>query len=304
MEKQTSLSADRLAKPSRSPENAKASWMSEVSSCSNTSELFEELNPLTASGKTSPVSCRRTEDGHLLPSKGNWKTAGMRSRGECWTRNLPEWPSDAAVSFLSDVLIRKTRRSGTLEPDCLRGDHPSSREKRAQLARAARNGACKTSGDGASDQVGTYSLAANTIGRKPKNGGNGTGYSEGSATRSPQPTSTASALRRGRSTRGTIKRRASTMRRASPRRSPRTPQEATKAEPCRSRFRLHPENPQRMRRRREGRARAGRRKRHARHAPRPDAFPIEGAKPIRDPRSGVQRLPLPRQRRHAQHRAR
>ena len=116
MEKQTSLSADRLAKPSRSPESAKASWMSEASSCSNTSELFEKLNPLTASGKTSPVSCRRTEDGHLLPSKGNWKTAGMRSRGECWTRNLPEWPSDAAVSFLSDVLIQDAPQRYSLSP--------------------------------------------------------------------------------------------------------------------------------------------------------------------------------------------
>ena len=64
------------------------------------------------------------------------------------------------------------------EPDCLCGDHPSSREKRAQLARAARDGARQAGGAQSNGEIGTYSLAANTIGRKPKNGGNGTGYSE------------------------------------------------------------------------------------------------------------------------------
>ena len=40
----------------------------------------------------------------------------MRSRGECWTRNLPEWPSDAAVSFLSDVLIQDAPQRYSLSP--------------------------------------------------------------------------------------------------------------------------------------------------------------------------------------------
>ena len=62
-------------------------------------------------GKTSPVSCRQTEDLILVPSSGGWCSWGMGSRTECWTLNGAEHtgipvPSRSAgdVSSLSDVL--------------------------------------------------------------------------------------------------------------------------------------------------------------------------------------------------------
>ena len=56
------------------------------------------------SGKTSPVSCHRTEDGILEPSSGRWGSWGMGSLTECWTLNGSEWRNDAAVCLLSDIL--------------------------------------------------------------------------------------------------------------------------------------------------------------------------------------------------------
>lgn len=55
------------------------------------------------------------------------------------------------------------------EPDCLRGDHPPSREKRAQLARAARNGA---------RQASVAAISGNVIGRQGQNGGHHIGVNE------------------------------------------------------------------------------------------------------------------------------
>jgi hypothetical protein len=63
------------------------------------------------SGKTSPVSCRQTEDLILVPSSAGWGSWGMGSRTECWTLNGAEHtgipvPSRSVgdVSSLSDVL--------------------------------------------------------------------------------------------------------------------------------------------------------------------------------------------------------
>ena len=55
-------------------------------------------------GKTSPASCRRTEDGTLEASSGRWLNSGMGSHTEFVTLNIGEWPSDADVCLLSDTL--------------------------------------------------------------------------------------------------------------------------------------------------------------------------------------------------------
>ena len=52
-------------------------------------------------------------------------------------RSSSEWPSDAAVSFLSDALEPAPPVEVLFEPEGMRGDHPSSREKRQELAAAA-----------------------------------------------------------------------------------------------------------------------------------------------------------------------
>lgn len=104
MEQLTLWSEEVPAKHSALQESAKDSWMRAVSSCSNMYELLQRLNPDGSSGRTSPAFCHRTGDDPLEPSCGRWMNSGMGWRGEFLTLSSSEWPSDAAVSFLSDVL--------------------------------------------------------------------------------------------------------------------------------------------------------------------------------------------------------
>lgn len=57
----------------------------------------------------------------LVPSSGSWKTAGILSHGECLTINSSEYPSDAAVSFLSDILEPSAPRRFYLSPSACKG---------------------------------------------------------------------------------------------------------------------------------------------------------------------------------------
>ena len=54
--------------------------------------------------RTSPASCHQTEDGTLVPSSGRWANSGMGGPIECWTLSISEFPSDAVVCSLSDIL--------------------------------------------------------------------------------------------------------------------------------------------------------------------------------------------------------
>jgi hypothetical protein len=44
------------------------------------------------------------EDAILVPSSGCWQNSGMGSPTEFWTLSTSEWPNDAAVCSLSDIL--------------------------------------------------------------------------------------------------------------------------------------------------------------------------------------------------------
>jgi hypothetical protein len=104
MEKLTSSSAEHPASHSVS-QDCEADWTTTVvTSPLNFADLLKESNLAGLSGKMSPVSCHRTEDGTLVPSLGRWKTSGMVSRTECLTLSTSEWPKDAAVCSLSDTL--------------------------------------------------------------------------------------------------------------------------------------------------------------------------------------------------------
>ena len=104
MEKSTSSSAAHPASPSAS-QACEAGWTTTVvTSPLSFANLLKESNLAGLSGKMSPVSCHRAEDGTLVPSSGRWKTSGMVSRTECLTLSTSEWPSDAAVCSLSDTL--------------------------------------------------------------------------------------------------------------------------------------------------------------------------------------------------------
>lgn len=61
------------------------------------------------------------DGGPLAPSSGSWKTAGILSHGECLTLNSSEYPSDAAVSFLSDILEPSAPRRFYLSPSACKG---------------------------------------------------------------------------------------------------------------------------------------------------------------------------------------
>lgn len=104
-------SAGLPAKTSPSQDSEPGSTESADSSRSSSCASFSVPNLDGWYGRTSPVSCLRTEDGRLAPSSGGWLNAGMGSPGGCWTRSMSEWTdtlvpshSDGGVSSLSDVL--------------------------------------------------------------------------------------------------------------------------------------------------------------------------------------------------------
>ena len=67
-------------------------------------EYLTTLDPNGLYGKTSQVSSVQAVDGTLVPSSGRWRNSGMGSPTECSTLNTSEWPSDAVVCLLSDIL--------------------------------------------------------------------------------------------------------------------------------------------------------------------------------------------------------
>lgn len=75
-----------------------------VTSLLSSYDLLDALSPDGLSGKTSLVSCQLTEDGRLEPSSGGWRRSGMGSPTEFWTLNTSDWPNDASVCSLSDIL--------------------------------------------------------------------------------------------------------------------------------------------------------------------------------------------------------
>lgn len=98
-----------------------ASWTSEASLCLSSSAVLEKLDLGGSSGRTSPEFCHRTKGEPLAPSSGSWKTAGMLYRGECWTLSSSEYPSDAAVSFLSGILCPDAPQEYFLSPIACEG---------------------------------------------------------------------------------------------------------------------------------------------------------------------------------------
>jgi hypothetical protein len=87
-----------------SPDSERA-WMTRVAtSRSSIWASLAAIGPSGWSGRTSPVSCRKTAGGHLAPSLGGWQNSGMGGPTECWTLSISDWPSDASVCSLSAIL--------------------------------------------------------------------------------------------------------------------------------------------------------------------------------------------------------
>lgn len=73
-------------------------------SCSSIYEQFVMSCQLTLSGRTSRERCRAKRVELSSNCSTKWMTSGMGIHGVCWTRNSSEYPKDADVCFLSDVL--------------------------------------------------------------------------------------------------------------------------------------------------------------------------------------------------------
>jgi len=90
--------------PSQSQDSEK-DWMTRVAtSCLPFLPLLNDIAPVGWSGRTSPAFCPPMEDGTLAPSSEGWQSAGMGSHTGCLTLSISEWPKDASVCSLSDIL--------------------------------------------------------------------------------------------------------------------------------------------------------------------------------------------------------
>jgi hypothetical protein len=106
-EKQIQLtlwSEEHLASLSPSPES-EADWMTRVVSWrSSFLRLLADFGPDGWSSRTSPASCRATEDGTLEPGSERWGNSGMGGPTESLTLSTLEFHSGAVASSLSDIL--------------------------------------------------------------------------------------------------------------------------------------------------------------------------------------------------------
>ena len=104
MDQLTFLSEELPASPS-ALQDSEADWTTTVATWPlSFLGLLNERGPSGWFGRTSPASCHRAEDGTLVPFSEGWSNAGMGSPTECLTLSILEWPKDAAVCSLSDVL--------------------------------------------------------------------------------------------------------------------------------------------------------------------------------------------------------
>jgi hypothetical protein len=107
----TFLSEEPRVSPSRS-QDSEREWQTRVATWRSSSlRLLTDIGPSGSFGRTSPASCRVTEDGILVPSSEAWANSGMGSPTEFLTLSTSEWnhtlaPSlrDEGVCSLSDVL--------------------------------------------------------------------------------------------------------------------------------------------------------------------------------------------------------
>jgi hypothetical protein len=100
----TSSLPERRANLSALPAYDKALMMTVGNLLCNSFALRGFAALVGSSGKTLPVPCLPTEDGHLAPCSGGWLNAGMGSPTECWTLKTSESPRLAVASSLSGTL--------------------------------------------------------------------------------------------------------------------------------------------------------------------------------------------------------
>ena len=104
MNQLTFSSEERPASPSASPDSVRAWMMRAVTWPSFILAWLTACAPAGWFGRTSPVSCRLTEDGRLEPLLEGWQNSGMGGPTESLTLSTSEFPSAAVACSLSDIL--------------------------------------------------------------------------------------------------------------------------------------------------------------------------------------------------------
>ena len=126
----TSFAEDSPARTYPSPENVR-DWLEDEAACgSSTIELSLKLNRSGLSWKMYPDFFQAKRDEILPSSFGGWMNSGIWGSGKLLTANTSEWPKDAAVCSLSDILEPQVDPKYFLSPKACAGI----------LRRAARRG--------------------------------------------------------------------------------------------------------------------------------------------------------------------
>jgi len=99
-----SSAGDSHVKTCRWLESAKEWLESDLAYGSSSAELSVRLNRDGLSWKMYPDFFRARRDEILPSSFEGWKNSGMWGHGKLLTVNTSEWPKDAAVCSLSDIL--------------------------------------------------------------------------------------------------------------------------------------------------------------------------------------------------------
>lgn len=120
MEQLTLWSEEVHASPSPSQESEKGS-KARPASCSSTFDAYRNFVLDGFFGKTSRERSQARMGTLSDNCSEKWMSSGIVSHGEYWTRNSSEWPSDAAVCFLSDILEPNPPQRFSLSPTACRG---------------------------------------------------------------------------------------------------------------------------------------------------------------------------------------
>jgi hypothetical protein len=112
---------DSPARTYQLPESARAWLESDQDFGSSSIEFLRSLRRDGLSSRTSPACYLATGDEILPSSFEGWSNSGIASAGGCLTLNTLEYPSDAAVCSLSDILETEVPRKYYLSPKAARG---------------------------------------------------------------------------------------------------------------------------------------------------------------------------------------
>ena len=112
---------DSPAKTSAWLENVQDWVETEADSGTNINVSFLNSLPIGFSLRTSLAFCHRMGDGTWEPLSGRWANSGIGGPTGSLTLNTSEWPKDAAVCSLSDVVERVAPAKFSLSPRACRG---------------------------------------------------------------------------------------------------------------------------------------------------------------------------------------